>query len=265
MVRVGVLGAAGHMGREVCRAVRAAQGLQLVAMVDPRLVAGPSAAQEDPGVPTFRDIDALSDAKVEVAVDFTVAQAARRNLRWCAEHGVHAVVGTTGLGEGDLGELGKLFANSTANAIVAPNFALGAALLMRFCEIAARWLRGAEIIELHHDHKRDAPSGTALATASRIASAREAAGVSPTADPTTTVALHGARGGQGPGGVRVHAVRLPGLVAHQEVIFGDVGQALTIRHDTTDRAAFMPGVELAIRSVASRPGLTVGLDSLLEL
>ncbi|MGH9088155.1 MAG: 4-hydroxy-tetrahydrodipicolinate reductase [Acidimicrobiales bacterium] len=247
---VAVLGAAGRMGEEVCRAVDEAADLELVASVDPHL----------PGT------DIADAAAAEVAVDFTDARAARANLAWCAGHGVHAVVGTTGLGPDDLAELGRWFDGSRANAVVAPNFAIGAVLLVRLCELAAPHMDGVEVIELHHDRKVDAPSGTALRTAERIAAARAVAGSPPLPpDPTTHEVLAGARGGEAPGGVRVHSVRLPGLVAHEEVVFGAAGQSLTLRHDSYDRRSFMPGVLLAVRAVGRRPGLTVGLESILGL
>jgi 4-hydroxy-tetrahydrodipicolinate reductase len=195
-----------------------------------------------------------------------VADAVRVNLPVYAREGIHAVVGTTGLGDAELEAAARLFADSAANAVVAANFAIGAVLLMRFCELAAPHMDGVEVIELHHDAKRDAPSGTARQTAAGIAAARVRAG-SPAlpADPTTEHGLAGVRGGEGPGGIRIHSVRLPGLIAHEEVIFGALGQSLTIRHDSYDRRSFMPGVLLAVRAVARRPGLTVGLEALLDL
>jgi len=268
MLRVGVLGAAGRMGTEVCRAVTAADDLELVAAIDPG-AAGVSLVGFGTGLPELEvaaGVGALESVGAEVVVDFSHAEAARSNLPWCAEHGVHAVVGTTGLGPEDLEALGRLFDGRSANAVVAANFAVGAVLLMRFCELAAPVMDGVEVIELHHDAKRDAPSGTALHTAERIAAARRAAGVGPLPpDPTTEEVLAGARGGLGPDGVRVHSVRLPGLVAHEEVIFGAAGQSLSIRHDSYDRRSFMPGVLRAVREVPHRPGLTVGLDALLGL
>lgn len=269
MVRVGVLGAAGRMGTEVCRAVAGAGDLELVAAVDPgaagRSLAG-LAGSDVPDLEVVGAVEALAAAGVEVAIDFSHAEAARANLPWCAEHGVHAVVGTTGLGPDDLSRLGRLFDGRRANAVVAPNFAVGAVLLMRFCELAAPIMDGVEVIELHHDAKRDAPSGTALHTAERIAAARAAAGAGPLPpDPTTDEVLAGARGAIGPAGIRVHSVRLPGLVAHEEVIFGAAGQSLSLRHDAYDRRSFMPGVLRAVRDVPRRPGLTVGLDALLGL
>ncbi len=269
MTQVGVVGAAGRMGQEVCRAVSEAADLELVAAVDPeaagtalRAIAGPAVADLE----VSGQLGALVAAGAEVVVDFTVAAAARTNVPWSLEHGLHAVVGTTGLGPEDLDALEGHCAASGRHCVVAPNFAIGAVLMARFAELAAPHFSGAEIVELHHDAKRDAPSGTALQTAARLAAARRAAGrddLGP--DPTTEMVLDGARGGEGPGGVRVHSVRLPGLIAHQEVLFGDLGQSLTIRHDSYDRRSFMAGVLLAVRAVPGRPGLTVGLDLLLGL
>jgi 4-hydroxy-tetrahydrodipicolinate reductase len=254
------------MGQEVCRAVSEASDLELVAAVDP-WSDGPSGdASEEWGVDVAQDLGALEAADAHVAVDFTSTEAARTNMDWCAEHGVHAVVGTSGLTPADLERAEERFRGSGANVIVVPNFAIGAVLLMRFAELAAPLMDGMEIIELHHDNKRDAPSGTAMATAERMAEARRRAGSAPLGpDPTELWLLEGARGGDGPGGVRVHSVRLPGLVAHQEVVFGAAGQSLRIRHDSYDRRSFMPGVLLAVRSVPDRPGLTMGLEPLLGL
>jgi 4-hydroxy-tetrahydrodipicolinate reductase len=269
-MRVGVVGAGGKMGREVCRTVGADRELELVAAVDPQL-AGIDLRQltgEDAGgLSIERDLGALVDAGVEVVVDFTRADAARDTLAWCAEAGIHAVVGTTGFNDEDITTLERLFAGperGAPNCIVAANFAIGAVLMMRFAAMAAPWFEGAEIVELHHDGKLDAPSGTSMRTAERMAAARVAAGVDEFAgDRTTTVMVEGARGGAGPGGIRMHSVRLTGLIAHQEVMFGAVGQGLTIRHDSYDRTSFMAGVALAIRAVTTRPGLTLGLDPLL--
>ena len=249
------------MGSTVCRAVAADPDLQLVTAVDPfhagidlRHVTGADVSGQ-----IAPDADALSRAGAQVAVDFTTLDAARENLAWCADHGVHAVVGTTGFADADYEELARRFTSS--NCFVAPNFAIGAVLMMRFAELAAPWFETAEIIELHHDRKIDAPSGTAMLTASRMVSA------SPewADDPTEKVVAEGARGGAGPGGIRVHSVRLRGLVAHQEVLLGTTGQSLTIRHDSYDRDSFMPGVLLAVKAVADHPGLTVGLDHLLDI
>jgi 4-hydroxy-tetrahydrodipicolinate reductase len=261
MQRVAVVGAGGRMGQEVCRAVAAADDLELVAAVDPHHV-----GRIIEGISVDADTAALRAHGAEVVVDFSVAEAARDNLVVYAEEALHAVVGTTGLSEAELAGAANLFTASAANAIVAANFAIGAVLLMRFCELAAPHMDGVEVIELHHNAKRDAPSGTALHTAHGIAQARQRAGSGPLpADPTTEHVLPGARGGEGPGGVRIHSVRLPGLIAHEEVIFGALGQSLSIRHDSYDRRSFMPGVLLAVRAVPHRPGLTVGIEALLGL
>jgi 4-hydroxy-tetrahydrodipicolinate reductase len=251
------------MGSTVCAAVVGDPELELVAAVDPYHEGidlrqlGVDAA----GLQVARTADALLAAGAEVAVDFTVADAARANIGWCADHGVHAVVGTTGFSDDDLEDLASRFEKSDVNAVIAPNFAIGAVLMMRFAELAAPYFETAEVIELHHDAKVDAPSGTAMHTVQRMAAA------SPdwAADPTEQIVVEGARGGAGPGGIRVHSVRLRGMVAHQEVILGTTGQSLTVRHDAYDRTSFMPGVLLAVRAVRERAGLTVGLDALLGL
>ena len=264
VIRVGVLGAAGRMGRTVCAAVAAAEDMQLVAAVDPAAAGSTVAdllggATEAAGVTVDASPDALIQAGTEVAVDFTVLESARENLALLAADGIHAVVGTTGFSAEDLEHVAGLFERS--NCIIAPNFALSAVLMMRFAELAAPLFDSAEVIELHHDAKVDAPSGTAMMTAERMA----AASGEWNPDPTQTELLPGARGGEGPAGIRVHSVRLAGLVAHQEVILGAQGQTLTIRADSYDRSSFMPGTLLAIRAVPNRPGLTIGLEPLLGL
>ena len=261
MLKVGVVGAGGRMGQEVCRAVTEAPDTELVAAVDPAHV-----GEDACGRVIVGEVLALADLGAEVVVDFTIAAAVRHNVPHYAQLGLHAVIGTSGLSEADLSDVRARFERSGTNVIVVANFAIGAVLLMHFCRIAAPHMEGVEVIELHHDAKRDAPSGTAIHTAAVIADARRAAGAGPLPpDPTTDFVLAGARGGEGPGGVRVHSVRLPGLVAHEEVIFGAPGQSLSLRHDSYDRRSFMPGVLLAVRSVADRPGLTVGLEALLGL
>ena len=262
--KVGVFGAGGRMGSTVCRAVVDDPDLQLVAAVDPhhsgldvRQVAGVDVH----GLQIGPDADALSAAGAQVAVDFTEADAARENLRWCAANGVHAVVGTTGLSARDLDELRELFDASEANCLIAPNFAIGAVLMMRLAELVAPFFETAEVIELHQEQKLDAPSGTAMVTIERMAAA------SPdwVEHPTKHEVVPGARGGTGPGGIHVHSIRLRGVVAHQEVLLGTTGQTLSIRHDSYDRTSFMPGVLLAVKSVADHHGLTVGLEHLLDL
>lgn len=264
-----VVGATGRMGAEVCRAVEASGDLELVAAIGRRAVGRPL-AELVPGLESrlvvAGSLDAAVEAGAEGVVDFTTAEVAAVNLFWCVSAGLHAVSGTTGLDAATLERLAAAFAPPSApNAVVAANFAISAVLLLRLAEAAAPYFGGVEIVELHHDRKRDAPSGTALETARRIVAARTAAGAAPfPADPTEVEVLAGARGGEAPGGVRIHAVRLPGLVAHEEVVFGAPGQSLTIRQDSYDRSCFMPGVLLALRRVGEMPGLTVGLDPLLE-
>lgn len=262
-MRVGVFGAGGRMGTTVCRAVIDAPDMELAAVVDPHHVGIDLRQLGVPGTGLQMGAgpDTMTEADVDVCVDFTVLDAARGNLNWCADNGVHAVVGTTGFATSELEELSDAFDASTANAVVAPNFAIGAVLMMHFAEISAPYFETAEVIELHHDNKVDAPSGTAMLTAERIARASK----DWNDEPTKELVVDGARGAEGPGGIRVHSVRLQGLVAHQEVLFGTTGQTLSLRHDTTDRTSFMPGVVLALRAVANRPGLTVGLDTLLGL
>lgn len=245
MTKVGVVGAAGRMGAEVVRAVDAADDLHLAAVVD----------IGDP-------VDRLTASGVEVAVDFTTPDAVMDTLRYCIEHGIHAVVGTTGFTPERLDEVrGLLAGNPAVGVVIAPNFALGAVLLMRFAREAAPYFESVEVIEMHHPDKLDAPSGTARHTAQGIAAARRDAGLGEIPD-ATDQGLEAARGAD-VDGVRVHAVRLRGLVAHEEVLLGNPGETLTLRHDSLDRASFMPGVLLAVRRVNSRPGLTVGLDALL--
>jgi 4-hydroxy-tetrahydrodipicolinate reductase len=248
------------MGSTVCQAVADDPDLDLVAAVDPHhagLELSRVAGVSGDDLAVSGDPDAFVAAEVDVAVDFTEANAARQNVLWLADHGIHAVVGTTGFGDDDLGRFESAFEKS--NCLIAPNFAIGAILMMRLAALAAPYFETAEIIELHHDQKIDAPSGTAMLTAERMAEANGSWGV----DPTTAVVYEGARGGAAPGGIRIHSVRMRGMVAHQEVLLGTTGQTLTIRHDSIDRTSFMPGVLLAVKAIADHPGLTVGLDNLL--
>jgi 4-hydroxy-tetrahydrodipicolinate reductase len=252
--RVGIVGAGGRMGRAVCAAVAADDELQLVAAVGRSDVGQPIE-----GVVVAGELTALAHAGVQVVVDFSVASAARVTLPWLATHGMHAVVGTTGLTDDDIDAARVAFTGS--NCVVAPNFAISAVLMMRFAELAAPWFDTAEIIELHHDAKVDAPSGTAVTTAQRMA----AASSQWAADPTEDEVYAGARGGAGPAGIRLHSVRMRGMVAHQEVILGAQGQTLTIRQDSYDRLSYMPGVVLACKRIAQFPGVTLGLEPLLGL
>jgi 4-hydroxy-tetrahydrodipicolinate reductase len=250
------------MGRTVCAAVAADAELELVGAADPQFGGTPLRrllGDDVPDVTIDAETAALSDRGAEVVVDFTHLGAARDNLAWAAESGVHAVVGTSGFTEADHEALRAQFTRS--NCLIAPNFAIGAVLMMRFAELAAPWFDTAEVIELHHDKKIDAPSGTAVGTVERMAAASKTWG----ADPTRTETIAGARGAAGPGGIRVHSVRLAGLVAHQEVLLGTTGQSLVIRHDSYDRSSFMPGVVLACQRIGEHPGVTVGLDAFLGI
>ena len=246
-VRVGVLGARGRMGTEVCRAVEGTEDLDLVAMVD----------EGD-------WLHSLADADTQVAVDFTHPSTVADNIRFCIDQNIHCVVGTSGIDTALLDTIrGWLEPKPELGVMVVPNFGIGAVLSMRFAAQAAKYFESVEIVELHHPNKADAPSGTATRTAQMIAESRVEAGLGPGPDATTHDPDH-ARGAV-VDGVHVHAVRMAGLVAHQQVMLGTAGETLVIRHDSLDRASFMPGVLLAVRSVASHPGLTVGLESVLQL
>lgn len=245
MTRVAVFGSRGRMGAEVCRTVESAPDLDLVAAID------------------LGDDRAPAET-AEVIVDFTHPGTVMDNLSWCIDHGIHAVVGTTGFTDQHFDLLrARLSEHDGVGVLIAPNFSIGAVLMMRFAEQAAAFYESAEIIELHHPEKADAPSGTAASTARRIAAARMAADLAPPPD-ATKQELSGARGAQ-VDGIRVHGVRLRGLVAHQEVLFGAEGETLTIRHDSLDRVSFMPGVLAAVRAISTRPGLTVGIEPILGI
>ena len=266
-MRVGVLGATGRMGQAVCRAVLAADDLELVAAVAKASGVGHELRDLVPEAPADLLVgESLSDllaAEAEVVVDFSRPEATVAAVEGLLPEGVHLVSGTTGLPAAVLDELAALAGKADhGNAVWAPNFALGAVLAMHFATIAARWYPAAEVIELHHEGKADAPSGTAIRTARAIAEARRSAAEGGV--PAGKQSVEGVRGGE-VDGVRVHSVRLPGLVAHQEVLFGGQGEVLTLRHDSLDRSSFMPGVLLAVREVAGRAGLTVGLEPLLGL
>jgi 4-hydroxy-tetrahydrodipicolinate reductase len=246
-IRVGVLGARGKVGSEVCRAVGAADDTDLVAEVD----AGD-------------DLATLVESDAQVVVDFTHPDVVMANLRFCIEHGIHAVVGTTGFDRSRLDQLEAWLADAPGvGVLIAPNFSIGAILMMRFAAQAAPFFESVEVVELHHPDKADAPSGTARRTAEMIAAARRDAGCDPMPDATST-GLDGARGAD-VDGVRVHGLRVRGLVAHQEVVLGAAGETLTIRHDSLDRVSFTPGVLTGVRAIGEHPGLTVGLDAFLDI
>ena len=244
-MRVGVLGAKGKVGTAMCAAVRAADDMTLSAEVD-----------------DGDDLALFTDSGTEVVIDFTHPDVVMDNLKFLIDNGIHAVVGTTGFTDDRLEQVRSWLSGKPDSAVlIAPNFAIGAVLSMYFAQKAAPYFESAEVIELHHPQKADAPSGTATRTAKLIAQARKDLPPSPDA---TSTGLEGARGAD-VDGVRVHAVRLTGLVAHQEVLFGTLGETLTIRHDSLDRTSFVPGVLLAVRHIAERPGLTIGIEPLLDL
>ncbi len=243
-MRVGVLGAKGKVGTAMCAAVRDAADLTLSAEVD----AGDA-------------LSSFTDSGTEVVIDFTHPDVVMANLEFLIGNGIHAVVGTTGFTDARLDQVRTWLAGTQTGVLIAPNFAIGAVLSIYFAQKAAPYFESAEVIELHHPQKADAPSGTATRTAALIAEARK--GMPPNPDATST-GLPGARGAD-VGGIPVHSVRLTGLVAHQEVLFGTMGETLTIRHDSLDRTSFVPGVLLAVRRIAARPGLTIGLEPLLDL
>ncbi|KDN82968.1 4-hydroxy-tetrahydrodipicolinate reductase [Kitasatospora cheerisanensis] len=246
-LRVAVIGAKGRIGSEAVKAVEAAEGLELVAALG-------------------RDskLTELTDARVDVAVELTHPDSVMGNLEYCLTHGIHVVTGTTGWTEERLETVrGLLAAAPGLGLLIAPNFSIGAILGMKFSQLAAKYFESVEVVELHHDRKADAPSGTATRTAQLIAAARAEAGLPPQQDPTTH-SLPGARGAD-VDGVPVHAVRLRGLLAHQQVMFGDTGETLTIRHDSMHHSSFMPGILLGVRKIADHPGLTFGLEHFLDL
>ena len=261
-IKVVVQGASGRMGQEVVKAVCREQGVQLVGAVELDVAEDYLALPDGSGKVPFSSDSGyiLSSCRPDVMVDFTVAQAVMPAVRVAAEQGVNLVTGTTGLSTEELGEIDRLAIAHKIGVVVAPNFAIGAVLMIHLAEIAAKFLDYAEIIELHHDRKVDAPSGTALATARAMAAARGKSFL----QPVVPGEMAGSRGQQLEG-VTIHSVRLPGLLAHQEVLFGGLGQTLSIRHDTISRECFMPGVILAIKEVVKRQGLVYGLDTLLGL
>ena len=246
MMKVGVLGALGKVGQEICKAVEAADDMELVASID----------QGD-------DLQLLVDSGAEAIVDFTHPDVVMGNLAFCVEHGIHAVVGTTGFDEERLATLREQTAGTDVGVLIAPNFSIGAVLMMQFAAKAAPYFDSVEIVEMHHPTKADAPSGTARRTAEMVAAARREAGCEPMPD-ATSQALDGSRGAD-VDGVPVHALRIRGAVAHQEVILGELGETLTIRHDSMDRAGFGPGVLTGLRAIKDHPGVTVGLEHFLGL
>jgi 4-hydroxy-tetrahydrodipicolinate reductase len=242
MIKVAVIGARGRMGSEVVKAVNEAKDLELVAQLD----LGDS-------------LDALLTSGAAVAVDFTTPDSVMANLEFLVSHNINAVVGTTGFDDARIAKIKAALANSKSGVLIAPNFAIGAVLMMEFATKAAKYFESAEIIEMHHPNKVDAPSGTAARTAELMSAARKEAGLPGMPDATTT-SLAGARGAT-VGDIPVHSVRLRGLVAHQEVLLGGIGETLSIRHDSIDRVGFMPGVLLGVRKVVTHPGLTFGLEN----
>ena len=242
MIKVAVLGSRGRMGSEVVKAVNEAKDLELVAELD----LGDS-------------LDTLVTKGAQVVVDFTTPDSVMANLEFVISKNIHAVIGTTGFDDARIAKIKSLLSTSKSGVLIAPNFAIGAVLMMEFATKAAKYFESAEIIELHHPNKVDAPSGTAARTAELMSAARKEAGLSAGPDATTT-SLDGARGAA-VGQIPVHSVRLRGLVAHQEVLLGGIGETLTIRHDSIDRVGFMPGVLLGVRQVVNHPGLTFGLEN----
>jgi 4-hydroxy-tetrahydrodipicolinate reductase len=245
MIKVGVLGARGRMGSEVVKAVNEAADLELVAALD----LGDS-------------LDTLVTNGAQVVVDFTTPDSVMANLEFLIGNNINAVIGTTGFDDARIAKIKSLLSSSKSGVLIAPNFAIGAVLMMEFATKAAKYFESAEIIELHHPNKVDAPSGTAARTAELMSKSRKEAGLAPMPDATST-SLDGARGAT-VGDIPVHSVRLRGLVAHQEVLLGGIGETLSIRHDSIDRVGFMPGVLLGVRQVVTHPGLTFGLENFME-
>ena len=258
MIKVIVIGALGRMGRTTCDAVLAADGLDLSAAVDKAYASGATVATDGlPDIPRYADLnDCITGSACDVAVDFTIPESVYTNVLACLERGIRCVVGTTGLDSGELDMIGSEARKQGVGCLVAPNFAIGAVLMMELAKVAARYLPQCEITELHHDHKLDAPSGTALRTADLIAASRREEPVTPGPEGNAARGIVYKR-------IPIHSVRLPGLVAHQEVVFGGQGQTLTIRHDSISRDSFMPGILLAVRRVMDLDGLTVGLEKIM--
>jgi 4-hydroxy-tetrahydrodipicolinate reductase len=252
--RIAIVGGAGRMGQILATGLGAEPEFSVVALVD---VNEPAPLE---GARHVTSLDDLESHDVDVVVDFSTPEGAVASATWCAQHAVALVIGTTGLSTDQQAAVRD--ASASTAIVMASNFSLGVVLQQRFAAMAAPYFERVEIIELHHDRKVDAPSGTSLSTARAIAEARRRAGLAPLEDPTSRHSIEGTRGGDGADGVRVHAIRLPGLVSHQEVLFGGPGEGLTIRHDSFDRVSFVPGVVLAVRAIGGTPGLTEGIDSL---
>lgn len=262
-MKIAVAGAAGRMGREVCRTVALEDGLELACAFDPAEAGWPLQSfipELELPLEIAADRHAMLEAEAAIMVDFTIAAAARENIPFALSHGIHVVAGTTGFSSSDLDAWRQLADEHGAHCLIAPNFAIGAILMMKFASIAARYLPDCEIIELHHNMKLDAPSGTAKLTAGKVAAARKSSGNAS----SEKVGVPAESRGMLVEGIPVHSVRLPGLVAHQEIIFGGQGQTLTIRHDSIDRTSFMPGVVFALRRISEHPGLTIGLENWME-
>jgi 4-hydroxy-tetrahydrodipicolinate reductase len=251
-----IVGGSGRMGQMMANGLGALGDFTIAALVDPH---EPPARE---GAAWARTIEEVDPSSADAVVDFSVPEGAAASARWCAAHAKVLVVGTTGLSDAQRDELKS--AGARTGVVLCANYSIGAVLSERFAAQAAPYFDTVEIVELHHDRKVDAPSGTSLQAARRIAAAREAAGRAAIADPTTRAPLAGTRGGEGPGGVRIHSVRLPGLTAHQEILFGGPGEGLTIRHDSFDRVSFVSGVALALRHVTPQSGFVEGIDSFLE-
>lgn len=263
-IKVAVTGAMGKMGQEAVKMVASTPHFQLVAAIDTKdegKLLSEIEGMPNVAVPVYEDLHrALTEQEVDVLIDLTNPKVGRKHMEIAFEHGVRPVVGTTGFNEQDVAELSKIAEERGLGAIIAPNFAIGAILMMKFSQMAARFLPDVEIIEMHHDKKLDAPSGTAVKTAQMIAEVREP---KQQGHPEEKEELPGAKGADFQG-MRIHSVRLPGLVAHQEVIFGGVGQTLTIRHDSIDRTSFMPGIRLAVETVMKLDLLVYGLENIIE-
>lgn len=263
-IQVAVSGAAGKMGMEVIRAILGAEGMQLAAAVDTTHIsedAAVLAGSKPSGILIEKDLHAIFGKKIDVVVDFTTPTAVMSNIKAALEGNAAVIVGTTGITSVDLDQIREWSLQYQNPVLVAPNFAVGAVLMMYCAAFASQYMKNVEIIELHHDQKKDAPSGTAIKTAEMILAAKERG---QEAAPLGSEKINGVRGGE-LGGIHLHSIRLPGLIAHQEVIFGDLGQTLTIRHDSTSRESFMPGVLLAIRKIRDYQGLIYGLDKIMGL